>query len=64
MIDGKLLNAVDSFESSLDRFKGIEWLVLPMMAPFCTELDVAAYADRIQPKHIIPVQTVLPSPSF
>lgn len=64
VIDGKILNAVDSFESSLDRFKGIEWLVLPVMAPFATELDIAAYADRLQPKHILPVHDGFAKPFF
>lgn len=64
LIDGKLLNAVDSFEENLNRFAGVEWLVLPVMAPFTTELAVAAYADRIRPKHIIPVHDGYAKPFF
>lgn len=55
IIDEKVLHPADSFEEKLLKFKGIDWLVLPIMAPFTTELAVAKFADKIKPKNILPV---------
>jgi L-ascorbate metabolism protein UlaG (beta-lactamase superfamily) len=50
-----VLHPVDSFEEKLLEYKGIELLILPTMAPFATELKIADFADRLQPKRILPV---------
>jgi L-ascorbate metabolism protein UlaG (beta-lactamase superfamily) len=55
VIDEKVLHPVDSFEEKLLEYKGIELLILPTMAPFATELKIADFADRLQPKRILPV---------
>ena len=55
VINNKVLHPVDSFEEKLLEYKGIELLLLPVMAPFTTELKVADFADRLQPKQILPV---------
>jgi L-ascorbate metabolism protein UlaG (beta-lactamase superfamily) len=55
IINKNILHPVDSFHTSLTEIKGIELLILPIMAPFCTELQVAAFADALAPKHILPV---------
>ena len=55
VIDGCVLNPVDSFEDSLLNYKGIKLLILPIMAPFTTEIAVAAFGDAIAPKQIFPV---------
>jgi L-ascorbate metabolism protein UlaG (beta-lactamase superfamily) len=55
VIDSKVLHPVDSFEDSLLQFQGIPLLLLPVMAPFTTELRIAAFADAIEPKQILPV---------
>ncbi|WP_063747594.1 MBL fold metallo-hydrolase [Mucilaginibacter paludis] len=55
IINNTILHAVDSLDSSLYQIKNIELLILPIMAPFCNELQVAQFADTIQPKHILPV---------
>lgn len=54
-IDGKVLHPVDSFAENLFRFGVVELLILPTMAPFTTELDIAAFAQKIRPKKILPV---------
>ncbi|NCD70804.1 MBL fold metallo-hydrolase [Mucilaginibacter sp. R11] len=55
VINGKVLHPVDSFEEKLLEYKGIELVILPTMAPFTTELKIADFADRLQPKRILPV---------
>jgi len=64
LIDGKVLHPVDSFEESMYQYKGIELLLLPVMAPFTTELMVAKFADAIQPKQILPVHDGFAKPFF
>jgi L-ascorbate metabolism protein UlaG (beta-lactamase superfamily) len=55
IINGSILHPVDSLHTSLYQFEGIELLILPIMAPFCNELQVAEFASAIKPKHILPV---------
>jgi len=64
LIDGKVLHPVDSFEDKLLAYSGIELLILPVMAPFTTELIVAAFADKMQPKQILPVHDGFAKPFF
>ena len=55
VVDGTLLHPGDSFDASLDAFKNIPVLALPIMAPWCTEPAAAAFAERLRPKQIIPI---------
>jgi L-ascorbate metabolism protein UlaG (beta-lactamase superfamily) len=55
VVNDRLLNPGDSFDHTMDRFRGIELLALPAMAPWNTELDVAEFAQRISPRRIIPI---------
>lgn len=55
LIDGSVLNVADSFSDRLLAYKGIELLMLPVTAPFLTELSVASFAEAMQPKQIIPL---------
>ncbi|MBR8838099.1 MAG: hypothetical protein DSM106950_29890 [Stigonema ocellatum SAG 48.90 = DSM 106950] len=55
VIDNQVLNPADSFSPILLNYKGIELLVLPVMAPFLTELVVANFVKQMQPKQILPV---------
>lgn len=64
VIDGKVLHPVDSFEDKLLAYTGIELLILPIMAPFTTELIVAAFADKINPKRVLPVHDGFAKPFF
>ncbi|MEO6521381.1 MAG: MBL fold metallo-hydrolase [Mucilaginibacter sp.] len=55
IINGNILHPVDSFQTELTKIENIELLVLPVMAPFCNELQVTAFADAMRPKNILPV---------
>lgn len=54
-VNDRLLHPGDSFDEALDVCRGIEILALPVMAPWNTELQVAAFAERIAPKVAIPI---------
>ncbi len=55
IVNEKLLNGGDSFDASLEKYRGIDTLAVPVMAPYLTELQVMDYVKRIQPKHVIPI---------
>jgi L-ascorbate metabolism protein UlaG (beta-lactamase superfamily) len=55
VVDNRLLHPGDSFDHSLDVYRGIEVLALPVMAPWTTELQVAEFARRISPGQVIPI---------
>lgn len=55
VIDDRFLHPGDSFAASLDARKNTMALALPLMAPWTTELEVAEFARRIQPRQIIPI---------
>lgn len=55
LVNDNFLNPGDSFDSAMDRFKGVETLALPVMAPFLTEIDAMAFAQRLAPHHVIPI---------
>ena len=54
-INGKVLNPADSFSPILQKFKRVELLILPVIAPFLTELRVAEFARQLEPQQILPV---------
>ncbi|WP_342644466.1 MBL fold metallo-hydrolase [Mucilaginibacter sp. CSA2-8R] len=64
VIDDCILHPVDSFEEKLLTYKNIELLLLPIMAPFTNEIKVADFADRLQPKQILPVHDGFAKPFF
>ena len=55
LVNERLLNPADSFDARLHRFAGIEVLLLPVMAPFLTELIAYDFAKTMRPKHVVPV---------
>lgn len=55
IINGNILHPVDSMHHTLTGIKDIDLLILPIMAPFCNELQVTQFADTLKPKHILPV---------
>ena len=55
LINDKVLHPVDSMEDALLKYKGIELLIMVTMAPFANEPRIAAFADQLQPKQILPV---------
>ncbi|MFA6246468.1 MAG: MBL fold metallo-hydrolase [Mucilaginibacter sp.] len=55
LINDKILHPVDSMETRLTEYTGIELLIMVTMAPFANELRIAGFADRVRPKQILPV---------
>jgi len=55
LINDKVLHPVDSLDEELLKYKGVELLLMVTMAPFTTEPRIAAFADKLQPKQILPV---------
>ena len=55
IINDKVLHPVDSMEDNLLKYKGIELLIMVTMAPFTNELRITDFADKLQPKQILPV---------
>ena len=55
LVDDRVLNCGDSFADPLLPYAGVEVLIMPVMAPFLTEVGVAAFARRMRPRHVIPV---------
>lgn len=55
VINDTVLHPVDSMDDELLRYKGIELLIMVTMAPFASEVHIAAFADKLQPKQILPV---------
>lgn len=55
IINDQVLHPVDSMEDALLKYKGIELLIMVTMAPFTNELRITEFADKLQPKQILPV---------
>ncbi|MEN3331523.1 MAG: hypothetical protein V7641_888 [Blastocatellia bacterium] len=55
LVNGMLLHPGDSFDHSLDTYRRIPVLALPIMAPWTTELEVAEFARRLAPQQVIPI---------
>jgi L-ascorbate metabolism protein UlaG (beta-lactamase superfamily) len=55
LVDNSFLHPGDSFSDSLNAVKNTIVLALPIMAPWNTELEVAAFAGRIRPRQVIPI---------
>jgi len=55
IINNKVLHPVDSMEDKLFEYKDIELLLMVTMAPFANEVRISGFADKLQPKQILPV---------
>jgi L-ascorbate metabolism protein UlaG (beta-lactamase superfamily) len=55
LVNDRLLHTGDSFDARLGEFRGVEALALPVSAPWMTELDAAAFAERLAPRRVLPV---------
>ncbi|MBA3788843.1 MBL fold metallo-hydrolase [Patescibacteria group bacterium] len=55
LINQVLLVPGDSFSETLTQLGGVEVLLLPIMAPWMTELSVAEFARLVHPKRIVPI---------
>jgi L-ascorbate metabolism protein UlaG (beta-lactamase superfamily) len=56
IVDDRLLNPGDSYAYSLDAQMGkFDVLALPVMAPWCTEMDSVGFAARMNAKRVLPI---------
>ena len=55
LVDDRVLNCGDSFADPLLSYAGVEVFIMPVMAPFLTEVGAAAFAGRLRPRQVIPV---------
>ncbi len=55
LVNDQVLNCGDSFADPLLPYAGVELLIMPVMAPFLTEVGAAAFARRMRPRQVIPV---------
>jgi L-ascorbate metabolism protein UlaG (beta-lactamase superfamily) len=55
LINDRLLNPGDSFDVALEEYRGVAAVALPVTAPWGTELEAAAFAERLKPRRIVPV---------
>jgi L-ascorbate metabolism protein UlaG (beta-lactamase superfamily) len=56
VVDDSLLNPGDSYAYSLDSLRGkFDVLALPVMAPWCSEIDSAGFAARMNAKRVLPI---------
>ena len=55
VIDERILHVVDSFDEKLLTHQGMDLAILPIMAPFLTEVLVRDFAKALKPKAVFPV---------
>jgi len=55
VINDRILHPVDSLDEKLTRYENIELLIMITMAPFANEVKIAAFADKLKPKQVLPV---------
>lgn len=55
LVNDRLLNPGDSFDSRLAELRDVPLLALPITAPWLKELEAAAFAEKVAPRRIIPV---------
>ena len=55
LVNDRLLNPGDSFDSGLADLKDVPLLALPITAPWLTELEAARFAERVAPRRVVPV---------
>jgi L-ascorbate metabolism protein UlaG (beta-lactamase superfamily) len=55
VVNDRLLHSGDSFDPKLAEYRGVEALALVVTAPWMTDLDAAAFVDRVAPRRVLPV---------
>jgi len=55
VVNDRLLHSGDSFDPKLAEYRGIEALALVVTAPWMTDLDAAAFVERVAPRRVLPV---------
>ncbi len=64
LVNDRILNCADSFGDPLLAHAGMEILIMPVMAPFLTEVGAFAFAQRMRPQHVIPIHDGYSKPFF
>jgi L-ascorbate metabolism protein UlaG (beta-lactamase superfamily) len=64
LVNERVLNCADSFGEPLLAHAGVETLIMPVMAPFLTEVGAFAFAKRMRPRQLIPVHDGYSKPFF
>jgi L-ascorbate metabolism protein UlaG (beta-lactamase superfamily) len=64
LVNDRVLNCADSFGDPLLTHAGVEVLIMPVMAPFLTEVGAFAFARRMRPQHVIPIHDSYSKPFF
>ena len=55
LVNERVLNPGDSLQVSLYEWKGVELLILPITAPFLTEVGVENFVRQMEPSRVLPV---------
>jgi L-ascorbate metabolism protein UlaG (beta-lactamase superfamily) len=55
VVNDRLLHSGDSFDPRLAEYRGVEAMALVVTAPWMTDLDGAAFVDRVAPRRVVPV---------
>ncbi len=64
LVNDRVLNCADSFGDPLLAHAGVEVLIMPVMAPFLTEVGAFDFAKRMRPQQVIPVHDGYSKPFF
>ena len=64
LVNDRVLNCADSFGEPLLAHAGVEALIMPVMAPFLTEVGAFDFARRMRPQQVIPVHDGYSKPFF
>ena len=64
LVNERVLNCADSFGEPLLAHAGVETLVMPVMAPFLTEVGAFDFGKRMRPRQVIPVHDGYSKPFF
>jgi L-ascorbate metabolism protein UlaG (beta-lactamase superfamily) len=64
LVNDRVLNCADSFGAPLLAHAGVEILIMPVMAPFLTEVGAFAFAKQMRPRQVIPVHDGYSKPFF
>lgn len=64
LVNERVLNCADSFGEPLLAHAGVDVLIVPVMAPFLTEVGAFDFARRMRPRQVIPVHDGYSKPFF
>jgi hypothetical protein len=64
LVNDRVLNCADSFRDPLLAHAGVEILIMPVMAPFLTEVGAFEFAKRMRPQQVFPIHDGYSKPFF